>query len=388
MNEDEQESSGPQMVEYQADELEARGLLGHVTTPREGDVWEMNGAFYAVGRKAEQVGTGTENQLYAWPAEGEPGKDAFSAHQLQRQGRMVMRRESGLTEMERRCMTADLEHDVIVERPFQLKQLHPGFDGEVLREEEATGQVRQGRLDAQGNMIESGTGERIENARFTRYGSPMILVGATSPEKEAAKRAEAADRAAQRSPRDFIPGEVLMQDIEGFGAAGDIVRALPGQGNTVAVSPDTGQVRTDVHYRVYGQRGHYKTEPPAQLSDDERKQLYGAATIKGKVADLRPGDTVLATDLDRNATAKEAVTVLHTGFGGTRELAYRGQDGQRHTCKRRESTQVPILGRTRAALNLRELATLEAEDGERVQACQARDPVSYTHLTLPTIYSV
>lgn len=366
MSDDVDESLRPAVVEYTADQLNERGLLGHHTVPHEGDVWEYNKGFYIVGYTDKSVGA-DQRQLWAWPVDGDP-KDAFGASKLQSRGRMVVRRESGLNEIERRAMQADLDRDRIVPNP----RMALGYDGEVLRER-IDRAVAKGRLDAEGNMIESSTGALIRDEEFVRFGSPVILIDATTPEAEQARRDAIAERAYTRWPDELIPGQVLQEDIAGFGYAGDIVRMRPGYGERrVAVSPDTGAARERLSGSAAAGAQRWQVSDAVQLSDAEREKLWGAKTRAMQVGDLRPGDTVMATDVDTSATTKVPVTILKTGSGGNRDIVYADQDGAKQECRRRDTTMVTVLGRTRGALELPELATLAAEAGQPVKACPAR----------------
>lgn len=384
MEDEDQSLSMPKEVEYTPEQLEERGLSGHAHTPHEGDVWEYNKGFYAVGYTTDSVGV-NQRELWAWPVGDEP-TEAVPAFRIRSQGKLVVRREAGLSPLERECMTADLDRHKIVRRPQDAF----GYGGEVLREvwveadPEQRGpgtrpkvkEARQGRLDGNGNMIVSGTGEFIPNEDFVPHGSPVILLDATSPEKEAARRAAEAEDALKRWPREFLPGEVLLEDVPGFGYEGDIVRLLPathGSGQSVAVSPDTGQARDRAAWKEAPDRGLWKTAAPVQLSEQERTRLWGAATTAVQVGQLRPGDTVMAEDIDRNSTVKEAVTVLSVGYGGTKNVTYAGQDGEKRECTRKETTVVNVHGRTRAALTVQELARLATPAGQPVKACPAKD---------------
>ncbi|WP_145992788.1 helicase-related protein [Micrococcus luteus] len=384
MEDEDQSLSMPKEVEYTPEQLEERGLIGHTSAPHEGDVWEYNKGFYAVGYTTDSVGV-NQRELWAWPV-GEEPTEAIPAYRLSSQGKLVVRREAGLSPLERECMTADLDRHKIVRRPQEAF----GYDGEVLREvwvkadPEHRGpgttpkvkEARQGRLDGNGNMIVSGTGEFIPNEDFVPHGTPMILLDATSPEKEAARRAAEAEDALKRWPREFLPGEVLLEDVPGFGYEGDIVRLLPvthGSGQTIAVSPDTGQARDRAAWKEAPARGLWKTAAPVQLSEQERTRLWGAATTAVQVGQLRPGDTVMAADIDRNSTVKEAVTVLSVGYGGTKNVTYAGQDGEKRECTRKDTTVVNVHGRTRAALTVQELARLATPAGQPVKACPAKD---------------
>src|SRR5699024_3050646 len=52
----------------------------------------------------------------------------------------------------------------------------------------------------------------------------FLALGKTSPEEQAAQAAQNLERAKYRTASQLIPGEVLTEDIEGFGYAGDVVR--------------------------------------------------------------------------------------------------------------------------------------------------------------------
>ena len=384
MQDEHDEVGLPDVPEYTAEELHERGLMGRMATPREGDIWERHRAFYAVGYTTDSVGD-QQRTLWAWPADEDPS-ESMPAHSLVTDGNLVVRRETGLSELERECMTADLDRHDIVQRADSAF----GYDGEVLRELDAQyetdsrgnrqivteKQVRQGRLDEKGNMIVSETGEFIPNEKFVRYGSPVIRLDATSPEKEAARRAAEAEEALKRHPREFLPGEVLLEDVPGFGHAGDMVRLTPstyGSASRVAISPDTGQARDRSQFQDTAVRGLWKTAPPVQLTEEERTRLWGEQTTAIQVAGLRPGDTVMAPDIDRNATAREAVTVISPGQGGNRDIQYVGQDGEERMCRRKETSMVTVHGRTRAALSLNELAKLDTEAGQPVKACPVKE---------------
>ncbi|MBZ9934468.1 hypothetical protein LB570_30850, partial [Mesorhizobium sp. BR1-1-5] len=273
MRDDVDDSLRPAVVEYTAEELVAGGLTGHQNFPRQGDVWEMDKGFYTVGYTTDSVRV-HQRQLWAWPVDGDPDTQSFPAQRLVARGSLVVRRESGMTEMERAAMSVDRDRDQVVPHPEQAF----GYDGEVLRER-ADNTVAKGRLDQAGNMIESSTGALLRNEEFVRYGSPVILIDATTPEAEQARRDAIAERAYTRWPDELIPGQVLQEDIPGFGYAGDIVRMRPGYGERrVAVSPDTGTARERMTGSAAAGARRWQASEPVQLSDAEREKLWGAKT--------------------------------------------------------------------------------------------------------------
>lgn len=91
-------------------------------------MWEYNKGFYAVGYTTDSAGV-NQRELWAWPVDEEP-TEAIPAYRLSSQGKLVVRREAGLSPLERECMTADLDRHKIVRRPQDAF----GYDGEVLRE--------------------------------------------------------------------------------------------------------------------------------------------------------------------------------------------------------------------------------------------------------------
>ena len=82
----------------------------------------------------------------------------------------------------------------------------------------------------------------------------------------------------------------------------------------------------------------------------------------------------MAADLHRNTTVKEAVTVLSVGYGGTKNVTYAGQDGEKRECTRKETTVVNVHGRTRAALTVQELARLATPAGQPVSLVDPAAP--------------
>ncbi|HRO93950.1 hypothetical protein, partial [Citricoccus sp.] len=193
----------------------------------------------------------------------------------------------------------------------------------------------------------------------------IILVDATSPEQIAAEQAAAAaEQAKQRTAHDFLPGEVLGENIEHFGHAGDVVRMdRSGYGSfrPVAVSPDTGRIREGTPWRVESRE--WKTILPVRLTDAQKTALYGQPQFTVSVEDLRPGDVVAATDIDNHARTKEPVTITQVTGDTTVNLRYRNETVSGEGKKRAES-EVTVLDRTHGALTGHELLALARPEAD------------------------
>src|SRR5699024_3562729 len=166
-----------------------------------------------------------------------------------------------------------------------------------------------------------------------RFGQPDIYqsagfnaVGKTNPEGQQAAVAERLQRAKLRTVNQLIPGEMLQEDVEGFGYAGDIVRTYElGRGrSTFAVSPDTGQARVmELDERTPSRGRHWQTRPATMLSDAEKQAVFGGRILGTSVGHLRPGDRVVSTELDDRAVVKETVTVLDVSGVDRKDITYR-----------------------------------------------------------------
>ncbi|MEO9249328.1 helicase-related protein [Citricoccus nitrophenolicus] len=341
-------------VELSGQGLAKLGDLEH-TDHREGDVWNVGRAYWRVGLHTDER-TGRSHTV-CWPAEEDRPADlatAKPAFSVLHSGKLIARMSDQLKPLEQEMLALDTTRHQRVDRLWQVP---------------AQARVRTQRLDGsivEGTMgdrqtLTTDTGERIRvNDLDTTPG--IILVDATSPEQIVAEQAAAAEKAKQRTAHNFLPGEILGEDIEHFGYAGDVVRLEPaGYGNfrPVALSPDTGRIRESTPWRVESRE--WKTTPPLRLTEGQKTALYGAARFTATVEDLRPGDVVAATDIDNHAQTREPVTLTSISGDTTMNLRYRNEQVTGEGKKRAES-EVTVLGRTHGALTGHELLTLARPD--------------------------
>src|SRR5699024_5068827 len=140
-----------------------------------------------------------------------------------------------LTPMQQAVLDRDTNYDEHYRHMFGLDE------GDrvrfVLREDQNT--VVEGTFQERGLVADNG--QRFGHQDIDQT-TGFIAVGKTSPEAKQAEAAERLQRAKVRTVSQLIPGEVLQEDVEGFGYAGDIVRSYElGRGrdrSTFAVSPD------------------------------------------------------------------------------------------------------------------------------------------------------
>nr|WP_255459513.1 helicase-related protein [Micrococcus sp. TA1] len=367
-------------------ELSGQGLakLGDMehTDQREGDVWNVGRAYWRVGLHTDER-TGRSLPV-CWPAEEDRPADLATAQPAYtlRSGKLIARMSDQLKPLEREMLDLDTTRHQRVDRIWQVP---------------AEARVRTQRLDGsivEGTMADrqtltTDTGERIR-VNDLDTGPGIILVDATSPEQIAAEQAAAAEKAKQRSAHDFLPGEVLGEDIEHFGYAGDVVRLeASGYGGfrPVAVSPDTGRIREGTPWRVESRE--WQTTPPVRLTEDQKTQLYGQSRFTVPVEDLRPGDVVAATDIDNHARTKEPVTITQLSGDSTLNIRYKNETVSGEGKKRAES-EVTVLDRTHGALTGHELLTLarpEADLPPRIglrELAQQEPTGQHVLLDLPT----
>lgn len=186
------------------------------------------------------------------------------------------------------------------------------------------------------------------------------------PAAEALKAAQAAEaelmRRAQVTTSTLLPGDVLLEDVEGLGLRGDVFmpkfRDEGYRANTSFRDPNTGEPR-DVS-------GFYEPRqvdimPGRELTATEVESLYGSESVL-TVADLRRGDRVLSTDLDPKATIAEQIHVLDIGYGPRHTVEYRPVDApwdRSRRVNRMENQEVGLLGRRYGALTDLEFASLQ-----------------------------
>ncbi|WMY80092.1 helicase-related protein [Citricoccus sp. I39-566] len=337
-------------VELSGQDLAKLGNLER-TDHREGDVWNAGRAYWRVGIHTDER-SGRKHAM-CWPAEEDRPADlttATPAFSVLRSGTLIARMSDQLVPLEREMLELDTTRHQRVDHLWQVPAQAR------VRIQARDGQIVEGNIDNRQSLT-TDTGERIR-INDLDTGPGIILVDATSPEQIAAEQAAAAAKARQRTAHDFLPGEVLGEDVEHFGYAGDVVRLERygyGSYRPVAVSPDTGRAREGTPWRVESRE--WQTTPPTRLTEAERTQLYGSPRFTTPVQDLRPGDVVVATDIDNHAQTREPVTI--TGISGdtTVNLRYRNEQVTGEGKKRAES-EVTVLDRTHGALTGHELLTL------------------------------
>ncbi|WP_413543327.1 helicase-related protein [Citricoccus nitrophenolicus] len=339
-------------VELTSGQLAKLGDLER-TDHRQGDVWNVGKAYWRVGFHTDEA-TGRSHPV-CWPAEEDRPADlttATPAFSALRSGTLIARMSDQLKPLEKEMLELDTTRHQRVDHLWQV----PSQTGVRVRVQDRDGGIVEGTM-ADRQYLTTDSGERIR-VNDLDTGPGIILVDATSPEQIAAEQAAAAAKAKQRTAHDLLPGEILGEDIEHFGYAGDVVRMeTSGYGSyrPVAVSPDTGRIRESTPWRVEARE--WKTTPPLRLTDDQKAQLYGASRFTATIEDLRPGDVVAATDIDNHAQTREPVTI--TGISGdtTLNLRYRNEQVTGEGKKRSES-EVTVLDRTHGALTGHELLAL------------------------------
>src|SRR5699024_7120118 len=270
--------------------------------------------------------------------------------------KLIERDWDQLTPMQQAVLDRDTNYDEHYRHMFGLDE------GDrvrfVLREDQNT--VVEGTYQDRRFVTDNGQRFRQQDLDQT---AGFIAVGKTSPEAQQAEAAERLQRAKLRTVSELIPGEVLQEDVEGFGYAGDIVRSYElGRGrdrSTFAVSPDTGRARVmelDARTPYHGR--HWQTHPATMLSDAEKRAVFGGQYLDTTVGQLRPGDRVVSTELDDRAAVKETVTVLKVSGNDRKDLTYRDSNDVVQASKKMDTTTVRVHDRSKGALTSLELLQL------------------------------
>ncbi|WP_344717288.1 DEAD/DEAH box helicase family protein [Nesterenkonia halobia] len=197
--------------------------------------------------------------------------------------------------------------------------------------------------------------------------------------EERQRAAELAERRArERSPYHFLPGEVLEEDIEHFGSAGDVVISHPRNLRAQALDPETGQVR---EMRGMATPGEYQTINPAMLSVEESRRLYGDKEPGAvRVDELRRGDVVDVSAIDtRGQQGKKAQIVQRTPFSygddaridiTYRTLGVNAGSGATEEGRKKAGSPVHVYARTTGALTAQERAQLYWPEAEQKPAAE------------------
>src|SRR5699024_256859 len=333
---------------------------------RDNDVVLYQRAYYRIGIVRDDEGRFRD--MYGYPPD-EPRPE-----NLAEEGRLlhsfdtmtiIERDWAQLSAMEQAVLSRDENYDVYLRNSFELET------GDrvqfVPREDKQTLQV---------GTFQNGVFVTDDQQRFRLMDvdqhAGFLALGKTSPEEQAAQAAQALERAKYRTASQLIPGEVLTEDVEGFGYAGDVVRCY-GTGyrqSTYAVSPDTGTVRAmDLSERTPFSGRSWPTTPAMMLSDAEKHTVFGADRLATEIGQLRPGDRVVSTDIDDHAAVKEMVTILEVSGADRKDITYRSHDEMVKTSTKMDTTAVEVHDRTKGALTGHELLYL---------AGHARDPEPQT----------
>ncbi|WP_024821119.1 helicase-related protein [Arthrobacter sp. 31Y] len=192
--------------------------------------------------------------------------------------------------------------------------------------------------------------------RWGNAGSPVLRHGVLDPEQLAAEAAKEAAQAAVVRADMFLPGDVLLENVDGLGQRGDVAVGRSLYHGPRFADPVTGDAReTQGRYvpRVVAyQPGRFVTvEETTTLFPDN----YGPT-----IAELRCGDVVSAHQLDRNQARRDNVTVTGVGGGTMVDLNYRFEDGATGTCRRRSDQKISVHARRYGALTELEKASLQA----------------------------
>lgn len=302
---------------------------------------------------------GTLQDLYGYPAD-EPRpddleRDGTKLHDFY-QMKLIERDWAQLTPMQQAVLDRDTDYD---EHYRHMLDLDEGDRVRfVLRDDQNT--VVEGTYQDRRFVTDNGQRFRQQDIDQT---AGFIAVGKTSPEAQQAEAADRLQRAKLRTVSQLIPGEVLQEDVEGFGYTGDIVRSYElGRGrdrSTFAVSPDTGRARVmDLDERTPYRGRHWQMYPATMLSDAEKHAVFGGQYLDTTVGQLRPGDRVVSTELDDRAAVKETVTVLSVSGIDRKDLSYRDSNDVVHSSMKMDTTTVRVHDRTKGALTSLELLQL------------------------------
>lgn len=300
---------------------------------------------------------GIFQDMYGYPADEprpEPLEHQATKLQVYLPMKVIERNWDQLTPMQQAILERDTDYDEHYRYAFELNdQDRVRF---VVRDDPDT--VIEGAFQKRGFITDDG--RRFEYQEVDQSVG-FVAVGKTSPQAQQAAAAERLERSKLRTASQLVPGEILTEDVEGFGYAGDVVRRYGAsyRQSTVAVSPDTGRARAmELAERTpYGGRA-WSTTPAMLLSDVEKQTLFGGQRLATTIGQLRPGDRVVSTDIDDRTAVKEMVTVLDVSGGDRKDVTYRGSDEVLQTTAKMESTAVDVHDRAKGALTGHELLHL------------------------------
>lgn len=322
---------------------------GGPSSYRENDVVSYKRSYYRIGF--------VDGEMFGYPPD-EPRPDdlAKDGTRLFAMDTMTIieRDMDQLTAMEHTVVQRNPDYDVYYRHAFELA------DGDRVKFawSDDPDTIAEATYDRPFFVLDDGT--KIRTSQVDNSAG-FLAVNKTSPE---AKQAEAERRLAiskQRTAHQLVPGEVLRDDVEGFGYAGDIVRSFDAgyMRSVYAVSADTGQARVmELRQRPPYRPQHWDTCPPVMLSDAEKNTMFGGQQLATNIGQLRPGDRVVSTDIDDSAAVKEMVTVLDVGGDQRKNIVYRSSDDVVHSSTKMDSTAIEVHDRAKGALTGHELLRL------------------------------
>ncbi|NWN87251.1 MAG: DEAD/DEAH box helicase family protein [Micrococcaceae bacterium] len=328
---------------------------GGMSSYREHDVVAYQRAYYRIGFADDQRGVGAE--MYGYPPDvprpdniAEEGTRLFAMDKMT----IIERDWDQLTEMEKTVLQRDPDYDVYYRHPYGLE---PGDRVQFARQQDPDSIVE---ATHDSPLFITDDGSMIKPSQIDQSAG-FLAVGKTSPEALQAEADKRLARSKQRTPSQLVPGEVLREDVEGFGYAGDIIRSY-GTGHRksrYAVSPDTGHARVmDFYQRTPYRPRDWDTAPAMMLSDAEKATVFGGQSLATEIGQLRPGDRVVSTDVDDRAAVKEMVTVLDMAGAERKDLTYRGRDDVLQTSSKMDTTSIEVHDRAKGSLTGHELLHL------------------------------
>ncbi|WP_139244496.1 DEAD/DEAH box helicase family protein [Arthrobacter alpinus] len=206
-----------------------------------------------------------------------------------------------------------------------------------------------------------GKQSRVEVRGYGQLATPVILHNVRDPEAEAleavARAVREAEDAATLRKSDLLPGDTLLEDVPELGHRGDVI-SFHRYGSYSLVDPHSGMERKLGHYKPQ----RVKVQEGRKLAEHEIAALYENG-LTFDVNELRVGDVVVSTEIDRKATIKNDVVITSVNRGGLVGIRYRPVDEPRAestSCKRKSGADVTVLSRRYGALDNVERAKLRA----------------------------
>lgn len=206
-----------------------------------------------------------------------------------------------------------------------------------------------------------GKQNRVEVRGYGQLPTPVILHNVRDPEAEALEAVARAVREAEDAETlrksDLLPGDTLLEDVPELGHRGDVI-SFHRYGSYSLVDPHSGMERKLGHYKPQ----RVKVQEGRKLAEHEIAALYENG-LTFDVNELRVGDVVVSTEVDRKATIKNDVVITSVNRGGLVGLTYRPVDEPRAestSCKRKSGADVTVLSRRYGALDNVERAKLRA----------------------------